>query len=239
MQQNKVSILSTRSLIKELINDALAKGINVDVIPFIKIEPIKPVDIQQKIKRTLMPTAAVVFTSMSAVEAVASELEGQRFDCRIFCIGHATRNSVEKYFGNNLVTGTADNAKELADIIVKRGDIKEIVFFCGNQRRNELQDTLQKNNIRINEIVVYQTIPASDKIEKYYHGILFFSPSGVQSFFKKNKLDDKAILFAIGNTTGNEIKKYSKNRVVISDLPSSKDLIEKTIRYFQTHSIQN
>ena len=65
-----------------------------------------------------------------------------------------------------------------------------------------------------------------------YFGILFFSPSAVQSFFSKNKVADKTILFAIGNTTANEIKKYSTNKIIISDEPGKENLVTKMIEYF-------
>ena len=116
---------------------------------------------------------------------------------------------IEKYFGSKLVAGTADSAKELADIIAKNSNSDKVVFFCGDHRRDELSAILREKNIEVNEIVVYKTRLVPHKIEKKYDGILFFSPSAVQSFFEKNKLDDQTILFAIGNTTANEIKKYS------------------------------
>src|SRR5258706_9822828 len=49
----------------------------------------------------------------------------------------------------------------------------------------------------------------STRAEKVYDGILFFSPSGVESFFNTNEVNEQTILFAIGNTTATEIKKYT------------------------------
>ena len=79
---------------------------------------------------------------------------------------------------------------------------------------------------------MYQTIATPHKIDKEYFGILFFSPSAVQSFFSKNKVCEKTILFAIGNTTANEIKKYSTNKIIISDEPGKENLVTKMIEYF-------
>jgi uroporphyrinogen-III synthase len=80
--------------------------------------------------------------------------------------------------------------------------------------------------------VVYQTIEVPHKISKEYYGILFFSPSGVRSFFKVNKLESKTILFAIGNTTANEIKKISSNKIIISDEPGKENLVQTAIDFF-------
>jgi uroporphyrinogen-III synthase len=139
----------------------------------------------------------------------------------------------------NSMAGTADNAKDLADAVIKRGNIDEVIFFCGDQRRHELRQALRQNNIEINEIIVYRTVAVPRKAEKKYHGILFFSPTAVQSFFQSNELSHQTILFAIGNTTAAEIKKHSKNKLVVAEEPQKELLLEKAIDYFQTNSIHH
>jgi uroporphyrinogen-III synthase len=70
-------------------------------------------------------------------------------------------------------------------------------------------------------------------IDKVYDGILFFSPSAVESFFSKNKLPEQTVLFAIGNTTAKTIhRRYCNNRIMISDQPGKDELIEQAIEYF-------
>ncbi|MBS1975620.1 MAG: uroporphyrinogen-III synthase, partial [Bacteroidetes bacterium] len=65
-----------------------------------------------------------------------------------------------------------------------------------------------------------------------YDAILFYSPSAVNSFFEKNNPGPQTILFAIGNTTTKEIKKYTNNKIVVADKPSKKLLAEQAINYF-------
>jgi uroporphyrinogen-III synthase len=239
MRQNKITKLSTRSLNDELIGEAIAKGISIDVIPFIQTQPIHSIEVQQEIEQALMRTAVVVFTSVNAVEAAAAEMKDHSPDWQIFCIGQATYQSIEKYFGTDLISGAADNARDLANMIIDNSDADEVIFFCGDQRRNELPDALRKNNIEVHEIIVYNTVATPNMIEKKYDGILFFSPSAVSSFFQNNQLDEQAILFAIGSTTASEIKKFSKNKIVVSDVPDKKSLLEKLISYFQSHPIHH
>ena len=107
-----------------------------------------------------------------------------------------------------------------------------MVFFCGDERRDELPDILKQHDIDVNEIVVYQTVEVPRKITKKYFGILFFSPSAVRSIFKLNKLGEKTIPFAIGNTTANEIKKFSNNKIIISNEPGKENLNQKMMEYF-------
>lgn len=229
MQQNKISILSTRPLDDSLIEQAKQSGIEVDVLSFIETEPIQSTEVQQEIANALLQSSAVVFTSMNAVEAVADELHGQKPDWKIYSIGNTTKRLVKKYFGEGSILGTANSAAELAEMIAVEGKNDEVIFFCGDQRRDELPDILRSNDINVNEIIVYETTAVPHQIEKQYHGILFFSPSAVESFFANNKIGDKTILFAIGNTTANEIKKYSNNKIIIGDEPGKENLVTKMI----------
>ncbi len=245
MRQNKVSILSTRPLNDELISEAAAKGVFIEVIPFIKTQPMQSVEVQKEIENAFLQSTAVAFTSSNAVETVASKLKGHQPDWQIFCIGYATRQLIEEYLGKDLISGITENAAELANLINKN-NVDNVIFFCGDQRRDELPDLLRKNNIHVNEIIVYQTVATPSEVKKKYDGILFFSPSGVKSFFQKNQLDDQTVLFAIGNTTANEIKKNlpagkagSKNKILTSDDPGTKHLVEKAIKFFETNPIHH
>jgi len=232
MQQNKISILSTRPLDELLIEEAKESNMEIDVLSFIETETIHTTEVQQEIENALLQSSAVVFTSMNAVEAVADELDGQQPDWKIYSIGTTTSKLVKKYFGEEAIAGIANSASELADLIVDEGEDSEVVFFCGDQRRDELPEILRNNDIDVNEIVVYETIAVHHKVDKQYHGVLFFSPSAVESFFSNNKIETSTVLFAIGNTTANAIKKFSNNKVIISDEPGKENLFRKMVEYF-------
>lgn len=107
-----------------------------------------------------------------------------------------------------------------------------MVFFCGDLRREELPDLLKKAGIELTEVVVYQTLETPIKINKDYDGILFFSPSAVKSFFSINQVNSNALFFAIGNTTANAIKPFSKNSIIVSEFPAKDQLLDKAIKYF-------
>jgi uroporphyrinogen-III synthase len=225
--------LCTRNIDNALIQDASSKNIAVEVISFIKTEPALKSEGLKEVQEGSAEFEAVIFTSSNAVEAIAMSLDLKK--TKIFCIGHATKQSVMKYFKESSIAGFADNAKELAHTILN-ATVKRVTFFCGDQRRDELPELLKKNNIGVNEIIVYKTIITPQKIEKKYDGILFFSPSAVKSFFERNIPDGQTVLFAIGSTTADKIKKFSKNKIVVSDVPDKTTLLNKAISYFQTHS---
>lgn len=234
MQQNKISILSTRPLNDSLVAEAKAAGIFIDELSFIETEPIQTIEVLQEIEKSFLQVTTVVFTSMNAVEAVSTVKGEQQPDWKIYCIGNTTKLLVKKYFGEDSIVGTANSAVELSELIVEEADTEKIIFFCGDQRRAELPEILHSNKIDVNEIIVYHTIPVPHKIEKEYSGILFFSPSAVESFFTNNKINEQIILFSIGNTTATEIKKYTNNTTVISEEPGKENLVRQMIEYFTT-----
>lgn len=231
MAQNNLHILCTRPLNAVLVEEAAESNISIDELSFIETESILSVEVQQEIELALTEMTTVVFTSMNAVEAVATFAEEQP-DWRIYSIGTTTHKLVRKYFGEQSIAGTANDAAALAELIVEEGEADNVIFFCGDQRRDDLPGILQNNDIEVNEIVVYQTIAVNHKVDKDYNGILFFSPSAVNSFFKKNKPSATTILFAIGSTTANEIKKHSTNKIIVSNQPGKENLVKTMIDYF-------
>lgn len=169
---------------------------------------------------------------MNAVDAVASHLTKSKPDWKVYCIGITTNKLVKHYFGETAIHGTATNAAELAGLIVEERKISKLNFFCGDQRREELPSILRNNNIRVTEIEVYRTTEIQHTIDKVYHGILFFSPSAVSSFFKSNQVPASTIIFSIGATTASEIKSLTNNTIVLAELPGKDTLVKKMINHF-------
>lgn len=215
-----------------LVEDAAAKGIGLDVLSFIATAPIETVEVQQEVDHALLLSTTVVFTSMNAVEAVAAFMLETIPDWRIYCIGNTTLKLVAKYFGEEAIAGTANSAEALAELIKEEGATDEVIFFCGDQRRDELPGLLEEHEIFVDEVVVYQTVAIPQKVEKHYNAILFFSPSAVHSFFLVNALDEHAIVFAIGETTAKAVAQYCSNKVVIAPQPGKEELVREMISFF-------
>jgi uroporphyrinogen-III synthase len=230
---NKPVILITAEVEGSLIQQMKSTGFIVDIIPFIHTEITGTRKIQEQIEHVLQLDAAVVFTSNNAVEAVSASIQNKKPNWKVYCIGNTTKTLIEQLFGEASIAAIANDATSLSEKIVADKTISEIFFFCGDKRRNELPALLKENSISVNEIEVYTTTILQHAIEKDYDGILFFSPSAVDGFFETNKVNEKTILFAIGNTTANELKKFSQNIIVVSDKPGKQNLIEKAVSFFE------
>ncbi|OQP64943.1 hypothetical protein A3860_19540 [Niastella vici] len=230
---NKISILSTRPLEKALLEAAKAKDIQIDIVSFIDTTTIETTGLHDEIGKLLKQPASVVFTSMNAVNSVAAHINGQTPEWAIFCIGNTTRQLAARYFGEQCIHTVGNNASDLADKIISEKTVKQVVFFCGDQRREELPGKLRQNGITVQEVIVYHTISTPHKVEKAYDGILFFSPSAVQSYFYANAITPSTILFAIGQTTADAIRSFTDNLVIESERPGKDELVKKMFQFFK------
>lgn len=232
MQENNIHILSTRPLNKSLVSEAKASGITIDELSFIDTEPIQDIATQQEIEQAYLQSSTVVFTSMNAVDAVVAWQDGQQPDWVIYCMGNTTKQKLKENFGDHSVVGTANNAAELAELIAEETDVDEVIFFCGEQRRDELPAILRNKGIEVQEIIVYETIHTPHKINIDYQAILFYSPSAVSSFFSNNKIAGQTILFAIGNTTAKTIQQYCNNTIIVGKAPGKEELVRQAMEFF-------
>lgn len=232
MQPN-IQILSTKKVDDTLISIAGMYDIDIDQLPFIETEDIITRAVEKRVKDLSQQNIAVVFTSANAVNSVNRLLTTKTF-WKIFCMEASTKKSVENFFGNESIIDTAANARQLAKKIISYQEIKKIVFFCGNQRRNTLPEMLRMNGIELEEVVIYKTVAKPQKIVEVYDALLFFSPSSVKSFFSLNTVTARTQLFAIGDTTANEIKLYTDFPIIIAEKPDPEKLLCQVITHFNT-----
>lgn len=229
MQPNRKT-LCTRALDPQLISKAAVHLVTIDVLPFIEIKKIDSPEFNQQVELLAQQKLQVIFTSNNAVESVAAFLP-EKHNWKIHCLGGATKDAVVKHFGKDIIVTTAKSASLLAKKIVEQGDIKEVTFFCGDQRLDDLPETLGSNNITVHEVIAYNTLQTPHEVQEDYDGILFFSPTAVHSFFSINTIRTDVVLFSIGRTTSATIQSYCNNKVVTSEWPGQENLVDKVLGY--------
>ena len=172
----------------------------------------------------------LIFTSKNAVESVLSNKNiAQIKTKKCFCVGEKTgllllKNDFE-------VAEQADYAAELASVICNQYAKSSFTFFCGNLRKEILPEALNLAKITLHEVVVYETILTPHKLDFSPNGVLFFSPSGAESYMKENEIEDE-ICFCIGNTTA-EALKYATPNIIIANKPTVESTIMKCIEYYK------
>ena len=107
--------------------------------------------------------------------------------------------------------------------LVENLEGNKVTYFCSDLRLDDLPSILGENGFEINEVIAYNTKYNSQKIDESVEGIMFYSPSTVQSFMQNN--DASGIAFCIGESTAREAKKHFEN-VRISKVPTVESVIE-------------
>ena len=81
-------------------------------------------------------------------------------------------------------------------------------------------------------MVSYLTLMTPDKLKSSYDGLLFFSPSGIESYLQKNKPGTE-VAFCIGGTTAGAARKAFQ-RVVEAKSPSVEAVLQSVNDHFET-----
>lgn len=221
----QISILSTKTL-----SGAQRKAVldaNFDLLEQDFIEVTNTPFSLQNIQENL------IFSSQNAVLSLLEQDGWEALRTKTaFCVGIKTKELLEQ--NGFTVDVYMDYASELAEIITLIYSQNSYTFFSGNLRKETLPEALKDAGIVFNEIEVYQTKLAPFKISSLenFAGILFFSPSGVESYLKENKLK-KEVCFCIGETTAAALKGKTKS-IVVAEVPTIEDLIIALIEYYTT-----
>lgn len=236
---NKINILSTKKLLpnqKQLLLEANFIVIEEDFIQT------KTIDFElEKVNQNL------IFTSQNGVQSIlqhpkCADLIPKLREKNVFSVGMKTKELLtENGFNVIAYTGYASDLAEIISLIYNK---ESFTFFSGNLRRDILPNTLKENQIEFNEIQVYETDLTSKKIsspnpskgrEFKLDGILFFSPSAVESYLKSNTIKNE-ICFCIGETTAEalipKLRDKKTENIVIADKPSVENVIAEVIEYF-------
>lgn len=212
------SILSTKKLSaaqKEIFQKASITFTDYDAIQIDFIDFQKPVKTVEN----------AIFTSKNAVKSVFKDSAFAKSIQNCFCVGEKTAYLLLK--NGKKPIKTAENAAELADFIAKNHPEKEFYFFCSDKRREELPNILNAEKVTLNEIITYKTSLNVQQIDQDFDAVLFFSPSGIQSFVENNDLSQKMAV-CIGKTTASEAKKYT-DKIEIASETTVESVIEKAV----------
>lgn len=179
-----------------------------------------------------------IFTSQNAIKSIEKHqkqlLLGNIENC--FCVGQKTASLLTENSQN--VVKNAKNASILAHFINKTYKKEDFYFFCGSNRRDELPEILKNSKNTLFEVKTYEIELNSEIFKQNFNKILFFSPSGVESYYNAQLNSNKAIAqqvrndsttaICIGQTTASEVRKHTSN-VIISNESTVESVIDKAI----------
>jgi uroporphyrinogen-III synthase len=176
----------------------------------------------------------LIFSSQNAVLSLLEQNGWEILKTKsVFCVGIKTKELLE--VNGFTVDVYMDYASELAEIITLIYNKESYTFLSGNLRKETLPEALKSEGIIFNEIEVYQTTLAPFKIseQEKFDGIMFFSPSAVESYLTNNKIKNE-ICFCVGNTTAKSLELNKVKNIVIAEIPTIEEVIVEVIEYYST-----
>ncbi len=173
-------------------------------------------------------TTNIAFTSRNAVEALRSanllnELKGKE----IWCIGKTTAAALGD-IPCHISPGTT--GEDLARFMIESGVTGDVLHICGNPHRPELRSVMEDAGCRMQEWIVYETVPVDAELpQETIDAVAFFSPAAVKQFKALGWTESLRVPYvAIGPTTASELLPCS---CIVSSEASFRGVLEtsKTI----------
>ncbi len=226
---SQISILSTKTLSNEQRQAFLDADFDLLEQDFIEIK--NNLFELNKINDNL------IFSSQNAVLSLMEQNGWEVLKTKtVFCVGIKTKDLLE--LNGFKVAVYMDYASELAEIITLIYNKESYTFLSGNLRMETLPNALKSAGITFNEIEVYQTTLAPFKIseQEKFDGIMFFSPSGVESYLTNNKIK-KEICFCIGTTTAKALELKKIKNIEIAEIPTIDEVIVAVLEYYKPEII--
>lgn len=191
-------ILSTKILTPEQTERLESEGFIVEQYDALSIDLLH-FDIPEE-------AANCIFSSQNAAKAFVAN-DNQIKQRSAFCVGEKAALLLEE--NGQKIEEIGQNAVDLGQKIIKNHQNKSFFYFSGNLRRPELPRLLAEQQVEFHEVPAYETGLHYPTYDQDFDAILYFSPSGVQSFHKQNKQTDYTAV-CIGKTTASEALKHTK-----------------------------
>ncbi|MEX2585504.1 MAG: uroporphyrinogen-III synthase, partial [Balneolaceae bacterium] len=175
-----------------------------------------------------------VFTSQNGVHGFSRSVRPEGYNAtpeQVYAVGDSTAEAVREETGCTPRVPDRQDAVWLARLMLDdlgSGEGVTVIHWCGNRRRPELEDLLREAKVLYVPVEVYLTeLNRMSFPDREVEAVLFYSPSAVEAFRNSNgfsrKLPD---LFAIGQTTAEQLSMESGGNVHVPARPSTESLLQ-------------
>ncbi|QZT36067.1 uroporphyrinogen-III synthase [Halosquirtibacter xylanolyticus] len=203
--------------------------IHCDSVPFISIKLLRP-DYP-----SLYPYK--VFTSQNAVKSISTNITvmNEVVHSRCIAVGNKTAEALDHIGCRDVLVPSLQSSKGVIELLKSYPKINGISYFCGKQRMPYIEAFLKDHDYSFNLVEVYETIDVKVDLDiQQYDALVFASPSAVQSFFAQYDVSHPC--FAIGPSTANELKHYTRE-VLVSSTPSLYELFHTVSDFYRENEI--
>ena len=170
-----------------------------------------------------------VFSSQNAVRSFLANPTTSEHQNSILCVGEKTKLLLEE--NGQKVIKTAQNMLELVNFIQKFMKNENFLHICGNRKLADFAAGMQKSGISYAEVTAYHTRLVSRVQTPEPQGLLFYSPSGVESYLQTNSIGE-SWCFCIGETTATAVRPLTKH-LTVSPKPDADLLVAAAATHFR------
>jgi uroporphyrinogen-III synthase len=169
------------------------------------------------------------FSSQNAVRSFLANPIASAHQNPILCVGEKTKLLLEQ--NGQKVIKTAPNMLELVDFIQKTMKNEHFLHICGNRKLADFAVGMQKTGISYTEVTAYHTHLVSRVQTPEPQGLLFYSPSGVESYLQTNSIG-ASWCFCIGETTATAVRPLTEH-LTVSPKPDADLLVAAAATHFK------
>ncbi len=233
-------ILSTRALGNDAVNFIRNQNWLVDIISFIETHGIITVDLLADfIAWCNDPEKNIIllFSSDNSVKWLKWGLDKYGLKLppglRAYVVGEKTLHKAKDLLKVEPIYAARNSQALLSTIGEMEPSEFSVLYCCGNNRLNTLPAGLKQAGYTVKEYIVYKTAPTPHITIRDYNAVLFFSPSGVESYFSVNSWNDKMVAVSIGHTTADALKNAGVKIILVADEPNELSMVCKLYDYLK------
>jgi uroporphyrinogen-III synthase len=177
------------------------------------------------------PYPVYVCSSQNAVAALQEYWHRQDekilLNAQWFCVGEQTANALADL--GIKVTAQAENAATLIEDHLKPLHTKPL-WFTGVRKTAALEHFIREKGCDYMDCYMTRTVEKS--FSNTFDAVMFFSPSGIESYLKHNSLSDSTLACCIGETTAEAAKAHTSN-LLVSKKAGAMHLAVEVINHFK------
>jgi len=204
------NVLITRDLKEDSYFKNVLEGNNYKVAGISFIET-KKVDF-----KTTPKTDWVFFSSSNGVRYFFEQHPQLDAKTKFGVIGKATEQELKKFDKKAAFSGYNTDTKVVGKQFAKLVNDQTVLFPQAKQSLKTIQQQFNDNK-QLVELVVYETIKKENVIVGDAEIVVFTSPSNVESFFDKFKINAAQKVIAIGKSTEKKLKEYGINNCILPE----------------------
>jgi uroporphyrinogen-III synthase len=227
-----IKVLSTKLLETETLSYATSLDMEVQCNAFIEIVPFA-FDLQSMQAETF---DAVAFTSSNSVIHFFNQPDAVKLLDNKDVFSLSGRTSDELLKRNIQPTFTAINADSLARLIIETRLTRSVLHIGGNLTLDTLEQKLKAAGIVYKPLTVYTTVLHKEiLVDDTFDAILFYSPSGVESFLTNNRPGNATVCCCIGATTATALRaSFADAKIIFPKQPTPESMLDAISLHFKT-----